>query len=783
MGRALELEMNQVVLDEIKDYTTKLDGFNDGSLHEEDWQKRRLWQGIYGQRQPDVQMIRIKIPYGIGTSNQFRAVADLANKVTNGVIHITTRAALQLHFIPRNDTPEVLESIAKVGLTSREACGNVVRNVTADPYAAITPDQAFNIIPLAEYLFNHCLRNPYSQNFPRKFKISFSGNDNGDYGLSFMHDIGYIASTKDGKYTLDVWAAGGLGGRPIGADLIEKDMPLEDINICATALMRIFNEHGNRKNRNKARMKFVKDTWGVDEFIKRYKEEFNRIKESEYGKSLILDISSMDLDLPQGKADISKALDAVEDNIWVENCVFAQNTEDTYGIRVRIRLGDLTAEEMYKLCDLVDEYGNGEIRSTVDQNLILPNIGLSSLAKVYEILAEMGFNSWEYRNISNVVACPGRSTCNLSVTSSKGLGDALVTAFESDEELKAGVEDANINISGCHNGCGQHALASIGFNGSSRVVDGKAVPCAVVSVGGGAKEGIRQMGRRVGRVAAKKAPEAVKAIVKYYKENAPEGVEISKYLRDIDPKELKPLLKPFDQIESYDLEPDAFLDFGMQEGEEYSPAVGAGECAGGVLNLVTESFDDSKNYLNMAKSNFEQGFYADVYFNSREAVLHTMAGALIEAGESEKEFNKCWELYTKYFAGSETLPARPDVVAESKELSESEASSILEAAGNYCNTIYDLYRQSHDNLKPVQDDEAVTSLDLRGIACPMNFVKAKMALDKLEDGQELESKIDTGEAYRMVPASLREEGHKIVELSPSEDETYYKLIVLKNGLK
>ncbi len=783
MSRALELQMDDVVVNEINDFTAKLTGFNDGTVHPEDWQKRRLWQGIYGQRQPDVQMIRIKIPYGVATSKQFRAVADLAKKVTNNIIHITTRSALQVHYIPRNDTPEVLDGIAKVGLTSREACGNVVRNVTADPYAGITPDQVYNIIPLAEYLFVHCLRNPYSQNFPRKFKISFSGNESGDYGLSYMHDIGFVASSKDGKYTLNVYAAGGLGGRPIGADLIEKDMPINEILICTTALMRIFNEFGNRKNRNQARMKFVKDKWGVEEFIRKYKEEFNRIKDSEYGKSIILDTTKLALDLPKDSADLNKAFEICQDKTWVENCVFAQNTKDTYGIRVRVRLGDITSEDMHKMCDIVDNYGNGEIRSTCDQNLILPNIKLAHLPAVYAALKAINYNSWEFRNISNVVACPGRSTCNLSVTSSKGLGDALVTAFEKDPELKAGVDDANINISGCHNGCGQHALASIGFNGSSRVVDGKAVPCAVVSVGGGAKEGIRQMGRRVGRVAAKKAPDAVKAILAHYKQNAAPGVKISEYLRDIDPAALKDVLKPFDHVESYAAEPEAFLDYGMLAGEEYSPAVGMGECAGGVLNLVTESFDDSINYTTMAKANFEKGFYADAYFNCREAVLHTMAGALIEAGETEKEFSKTWELYTKFFASNKKLPLRPDVTAEAKSLDKNGAAKIIEETNKYCSTVYDLYRQSHDNLKPAQDDAAVTSLDLRGIACPINFVKAKMALEKLADGQQLETKIDTGEAYRMVPASLRQEGHKIVELSPSEDESYYTLIVLKNGLK
>ncbi|MCM8538263.1 MAG: sulfurtransferase TusA family protein [Lentisphaeraceae bacterium] len=783
MTRALELEMDSVVLDEIQEFTEKLNGFIDGSIHPEDWQKRRLWQGIYGQRQPDVSMIRIKIPYGIGTTKQFRAIANLSKKVTNGILHITTRAALQLHYIPKEMTPEVLTGIAEVGITSREACGNVVRAVTADPYAAITPDQVFNVIPLAEFLFKHCLRNPYSQNFPRKFKISFSGNEEGDYGLSFMHDIGFIASEKDGKYTLNVYAAGGLGGRPIGADLIEKDMAIEDILICTTALMRIFNEFGNRKNRNKARMKFIKDTWGLEEFIRKYQEEVNRIKDSEYGKSLLVDVSTLDLDLPKESADISKLAGVVEDSLWLENCVFAQNTVDTYGIRVRVRMGDLTSEQMHSLCDIVDSCGDGEIRSTCDQNLILPNIALNKIPEAYAKLKELGYDSWEFKNISNVVACPGRSTCNLSVTSSKGLADALITAFDADASLKEGVSDAQINISGCHNGCGQHALGSIGFNGSSRMIDGKAVPCAVMSIGGGAKDGIRQMGRRLGRVAAKKAPEAVKALIDHYKANAPEGQIFSQYLAEIDPKTIKDVVKPFDQISSYADEPEVFLDYGMEEGEEYSPAVGAGECAGGVLNLVTESFDDSKNYINMAEDVLAKGFFGDVYFNAREAVLHTMSGALIEAGESEKKFDAAWDLYSKFYGSNDKLPVRPDVQDEKKDLDEAAAKTLLTDAKAYCEKVLALYREDHANLKPAQDEEAVTSLDLRGIACPINYVKAKMALEKLADADSLEMQIDTGEAYRMVPASLREDGHKVVELAPSEDETYYILVVLKNGLK
>jgi len=782
MARALELEVNDQVVNEIEEFTAKLRALEDGSLHEEDWQKRRLWQGIYGQRQPDVSMIRIKVPYGVGTTAQFRAVADLSSELTNSVVHITTRAALQLHYIARERTPELLQGVANAGLTSREACGNVVRNVTADPYAAITPDQVFNVLPLAEALFVHCLRNPYAQNFPRKFKISFSGNEAKDGGLSFMHDIGFIATEKDGQYRVNVYAAGGLGGRPIGADLIQEDMVLEDILICTTALMRIFNEFGNRKNRNKARMKFIKDTWGVEEFIRAYNEEFNRIKESEYGQSLLMDVSKLDLDLPKEAADLSKLNGIIEDQKWLDESVFAQNTVDTYGIKVLVRLGDINADQLHAICDIADDLGDGEIRSTCTQDLIIPNIKLENIASAYARLKAAGYATYTFDKISNVVACPGRSTCNLSVTSSKGLGDSLIKSFEADSELLTGVEDANINISGCHNGCGQHALASIGFNGSSRVVGGKAVPCANISIGGGARNGIRQMGRRVGRVAAKKAPEALQAILAYYRENAPEGQLVSEYLQEVDIKEIKAVVKPFDKID--ESESAVFLDYGMEEGEEYSPAVGMGECAGGVLNLVTEALDDSTNFINMAKDVFEKGFYGDVYFNVREAVKHTLQGALIEAGETAKEFAGYWELYTKFFTANTNLPARPDVEAEKKELDKAAAEALLQSVESYCTTVYSLYREDKDNLKPVQEDgEAVTSLDLTGIACPMNYVKAKMALDKLEDGAQLEMLIDTGAAYRTVPSSLREDGHKIVELAPVNEDSAYKLIVVKNGLK
>ena len=387
------------------------------------------------------------------------------------------------------------------------------------------------------------------------------------------------------------------------------------------------------------------------------------------------------------------------------------------------------------------------------------------------------------------MACPGRSTCNLSVTSSKGLAEQLIKMFEQDKEVSNKAELANINISGCHNGCGQHALGTFGFNGSSRVVNGKAVPCAIISVGGGAMAGVRSIGRRLGRVAAKKAPQAIKSLLDYYRENNSDNLPVQQYFAQVDLNELKPIIKPYDQIEDYEQAPELYRDYEMKEGEEYTPAVGMGECAGGVLNLVTEAFDDASNYINMAKIVEEKGFAADIVENARHSIRHAMRGALIEAGETLTDFNECWESYSKFFAHN-NLPTRPEIAKTiSNDVSLDEAKAFLAQVEQYVTKLRQLYREQRDEFQPksledkTTSKEGVKTLDLKGVACPMNYVKAKLALEMMEVGSELEVLIDSGEPFRNVPNSLQNDGHKIVQLEPLPSNEHYSLIVIKDGLK
>ena len=789
MSRVLEFEFNQEVQDELVEFKGFKESMEAGEVSESAWQKRRLWQGIYGQRQPEVQMIRIKIPYGIANTKQIRKLADMAETHSNDVLHITTRSAIQMHYVPFANTPDFVKELTEVGLTSREGCGNTIRNVTADPFASSGAGQLFDVVPVAKRVVEHSLRNPYAQNFPRKFKMTFSGNEAEDNGHSYMHDVGFVASSiENGVYKFNVYAAGGLGGRPIGADLVDEDLPAEDALICATAFMRIFNEHGNRENRNKARMKFIKHGWGLDKFIEAYKEEFNRIKSSEYGKSLILTFEEGELELPQGTSDISKVSAVIDDAEWVKNCVRAQNTDDLYTVQIRVDLGDFTSTQARVLCDITDKYADGEIRTLPSQNIVVPDVKLATIAEMYAELKEAGYANSQFHHITNVVACPGRSTCNLSVTSSKGLAKALNESFKDNKELTHLGERVRINISGCHNGCGRHSVASIGFNGSSRVLGDHAVPCAMMQVGGGVGFGRRDMARRVGRVAAKKAPDAVAAIIEYYKAQNVE-VSLEEWLETVDVKVLKPIIKPFDQIEAYDLNPDVYADYEQPEGEEYSPAVGAGECAGGVMNLVAESLDDSTNYINMARKVFEQEFFFDVIFNVKEAVKHTLDAGLMKAGEKVSDYSEAFATYNAYYEANAVVPAPKALLAEDagKEVTFAQAAEYLQAAELFVNDFKALYEKDGDAIEAVitatEEKEGRPFLDLRGIECPMNYVKAKLVLNGLEDGAEFAMIIDTGDSFRMVPNSLKLDGHKVVELDPINDNQNYSLIVVKNGMK
>ncbi|MEN9308690.1 MAG: hypothetical protein RL173_2622 [Fibrobacterota bacterium] len=780
---ALKFEKSQVVVEEIADFRKVLADFESGRIPETAFQKRRLWQGIYGQRQLGVQMIRIKVPYGVADTAMLRSIGDQARKRSNGIVHITTRQALQIHHIPRTQTGDLIDDLATDGITSREACGNTVRAVTGDWFVGVGPDQVFDFRPVADKVFIHCLRNPYSQNFPRKFKIGFSGSEV-DRGLSNINDIGFIAAIKDGVLGFRVVAGGGLGAQPIGAETVEEFLPISEVLICTTALLRLFNAHGNRKQRMKARMKYVKEKWGIVKFRQVYRELFDELANSEYGKSLLVDASSLSLSLDPVVS--SKAGLVVEGAPaeWVEHNVVAQRGADLFTVKVRVELGDLHADTIDKICDLTDTLAASDIRATPDQNIVIVSVPRQNLSQLYKGLAALGLVDARYDRLSNVLACPGRSTCNLSMTSSKGLAVAISKALDARPDLD--VAGSNIKISGCPNSCGQHHIATIGFHGVGlRAGGGKSAPFAQLMLAGGAENGIRRMGKRSIRVSTKKAPEAVMKLVETWKAEGT-GTSFDDFLLALPDDRVKSLLATYAELPSYDTDPSAFQDWG--EDEDYNPAMGQGECAGGVTDLINEALMDAENTQKMARKLIADSFWTDAVKNAREAVGHAFRAGLSNAGEETKSWSEDFATWKKFYGANEALPELADfVVNTTGTVDEAIAREFVAEAGAFIEGVTEVYRWKAEKFKPqaiVETTEGAAKLpllDLTGVGCPMNYVKVKLKLELMEVGQELEVILDQGEPYRMVPASLRNDGHEIVHLEPIDNAERYTMVVKKKA--
>ncbi len=781
---ALKFPKDQVVVDEIADFRKILEGFQSGQLPESAFQKRRLWQGIYGQRQMGVQMIRIKVPYGVADTAMMRSMGEQARRRSNGILHITTRQAIQIHHIPRGETGDLIDDLATDGLTSREACGNTVRALSGDYFAGIGIDQVFDFRPVADRVFLHCLRNPYSQNFPRKFKIAFSGSEM-DRGLTSIHDIGFIATERDGVRGFRVVAGGGLGAQPIPAETVEEFLPISDVLIATTALMRLFNAHGNRAQRMKARMKYVKEKWGIVKFREVYRGLFDELAASEYGKSLLLDPTSLALDLESAVSSKEGLSVPGATAQWLSESVEAQRGQDLFSVKVRVVLGDLHADVVDKLCDLADTLGAGEIRLTPDQNLVVSSISRANLAAAYAGLAALDLADPRFRRLSNVLACPGRSTCNLSMTSSKGLATAISSLLATRPDLD--VKGSTIKISGCPNSCGHHHIATIGFHGLAlRAGGGKSAPYAQMMLAGGADDGIRRIGRRAVRVSTKKAPQAVAKLVETWQAEG-SGQTLDDFLLAFPDDRLKELMAPYSKLPSYEEEPEAFRDWDSDE--EYNPAMGQGECAGGVLDLINEALQDALNTQKMARQLIESGFWTDAAKNAREAVGHVFRAGLSNAGETSVDWQTDLSVWNRFYGNNQALPVVTELLTSSQgaKVEEAAAREYVAESGAFVEAVTELYRWKPQKFAPEALAETTTGersiplLDLKGVGCPMNYVKVKLKLELMAAGEELEVILDAGEPYRMVPASLRLDGHEIIHLEPIDNAERYSMVIKKKA--
>jgi len=523
---------------EIANFEDQVKLFQAGEKDEVEFLRFRLRQGVYGQRQPDRQMIRVKLPFGGLTAQQMDVLGDVAEKYTplkKG--HITTRENVQYHHVPLAETTDLLRALGDAGMSTREACGNVVRNVVAAPTAGVSKDEVFDVTPYAAAYARYFLRHPTTQNMPRKSKVAFSGSEK-DEAMVLMHDVGMLARIRDGKRGFKIVVGGGLSTRPLMAETLREFVPAEDFLLNCEAVLRVFNDQDEeRKSIAKARIKFTIARLGIDIFRDMVDEELKgdwAKKEIDLESLMFTDDEEADAPGVPSSSNPEPTGDAVYDN-WKRTSVAAQRQDGYSVVFIRVERGDVYANQWGQLAKIARKFAGGRSRVDQQQNLVFRWVRNESLYDMYLALGDIGFSVAGRETIRDIVTCPGTDSCKLGITSSMGLNQALGEALDKMEDIDPLVEKMHIKASGCPNSCGQHHLASIGFHGAVMKGPGGQVPAYELFLGGrSTEEGGTKVGDRVkARIPAKRAPEALKTVLDYYLANRKDGEEFSPFIERV----------------------------------------------------------------------------------------------------------------------------------------------------------------------------------------------------------------------------------------------------------
>ncbi|MEP1490295.1 MAG: HEPN domain-containing protein [Algibacter sp.] len=613
---------NPIVEKDIIDLANKIELFHNGKIDEEKFRSLRLARGVYGQRQEGVQMIRIKVPYGKLKSNQLRRIAAVSDEYSRGRLHITTRQDIQIHYVDLNRTPELWAELEKDDVTVREACGNVVRNVTASETAGIDVDEPFDVSPYADALYKFFLRNPICQEMGRKFKVSFSSTDE-DTGLSYLHDIGYIAKTENGVRGFKVMVAGGLGSQPRHAEVLFDFVETDKIIPIMEGVLRVFDRYGERKSRAKARMKFLLKDIGLDAFKALIAQEQEAIEL----KSVAIDadayVASKPVSVEVPQVEIK---DQVAFDLWKSTNIIPQKQDGYIAIGIKVLLGDFYTDKARLLANLVDKYGAGEVRLTLRQNIVIPFVKEELVPFFYTELEKLGFVAAGYNKAVDITACPGTDTCNLGIASSTGIAEELERVITAEYPQYLQNEDLVIKISGCMNACGQHNMANIGFQGMTvRTPEKLVAPALQVLLGGGnLGNGNATFSDKVVKVPSKRGPEALRRILNDFEANA-NGKQFVEYYKEKGEKYFYDFLNDLQDVTN--LTQEDFIDWG--EEEKYVKEIGIGECAGVVIDLIATLFFESEEKIENAKESFDDGVYSSAIYYAYTSLVNSAKALLL----------------------------------------------------------------------------------------------------------------------------------------------------------
>ena len=676
-----------------------------GKIAEKVFAETRLRRGVYGQRYDNGQrhdgqvtqelpypsadlikgpntlwdapgMQRIKVPFGGLTPEQLEVVAELAEEYSDGIAHVTTRQDFQLHYVHIDHTPALMRRLAKVGITTREACGNSVRNVTACPIAGVCKEETFDVTPYAKACATYLLGHPDVQDFGRKFKIAFSGCKHNGCGLTSMHDFSAIAMKRviDGKEKrgFELYVGGGLGAVPHQAKLFDEFVPEEEILPLAQAIARVFARLGEKKNRARARIKFLVQKLGIDEFRKLVLEERAKLPEDPRWTEFIKDVYSYREEplKPAGSLNSHRPEGFDE---WLRYNIYMQRQDGYATVTIKLPLGDITAQQLHKVADIARRFTRGTIRTTVEQNMVLRWVRAADLPDLYLAFKEAHLATPGAGTIEDITACPGTDTCKLGIASSRGLAGELQKQFANgllagngsnggkNDDIEDIIRNLRIKISGCFNSCGQHHIADLGFYGISRKVGSHTVPHFQVVLGGQWAENAASYGLAMGAMPSKRIPEFVQAIARWYSDERNDGESFQGFIKRIGKAEIKKMMENLTQVPSYAEDSTFYSDWG--DPREFTIGdMAVGECAGQVVTQIEFELSAAEREVFEAQLALEeddppkagQTAYQAMLRGARALVLTALPGVPREPNRIVNEFRTRFydtELFFDPYAG------------------------------------------------------------------------------------------------------------------------------------
>jgi len=761
------------IKDDLARFEEEIKQFKDGTTSPAEFRTFRVPQGVYEQREEGIFMLRVRLAAGGVLPHQMRTLASASRKYGNGILHATTRQDIQIHRVTIDDIHPALMELYSARLSTKGGGGNTVRNITACYDAGVCAQEAFDVAPYAVAVTEFMLPDPVNYQLPRKYKIAFSGCPDDCAGAT-VNDLGCIAKKRGDELGFAVHVGGGLGANSRVAKSFLDFVPAGEIHLVAEAVKRVFDKHGNRKNKHRARLRFLVEQMGLERFRELYEAELLGLRKDGLSVLKVRDLPSRDLTKTEVEASPYDGF-----AVWREKNTEPQKQSGYYMVHIPLLLGDITADTLEKLADVVEIRGEGMARTTQSQNMVIRWVHENELTALHGKLADLELAGTPAPILRNTVACAGAATCKLGICLSRGLARAITDKLSNDGLYLDGLGELNINISGCPNSCGRHPIGQIGLFGAARRIGGRLVPHYVVQLGGRVSEGRTKLAQGKTTIPAHNIPGFIVDFLRAF-QDSPQHPDYDAFLEAQGVDIADQLADKHKHIPSFEEDKNYYFDYGAESLFSLAGR-GPGECGAGVFDLIEVDLASAHEAL-------EKG---DLF----SATVLSARALLVTQGQEAKDDVEALDLFDKWFIESGLVSKTFRTLIESARDSEGfgadsgDVSALVDVVQN----LYDNMDQSL-RFQPVTTESALEpedvsaaevtvdevavdrEADFRGVVCPLNYVKTKLLLEQMSSGQVLSILLDE-DGGRNVPESASQDGHEV--LSQKKAGNHWRVVIRK----